>query len=166
MRKILTTIFILTFTVSFSQTEKDLTAIIELVIAEYQSDTIIVYNRFNNDQLLSDLENAKNFQDFQTHEKYGTVEIENINVDFFSAIKKMDKKNNKRIRGYTKTKLKKNNRKPVAYISFPLISTDRKSAIVYGSYICGGLCGSGGIFFLKKINGQWNIKAYENRWIS
>ena len=190
MRKVLTTILILTFTVSFSQTEKDLTEIIELVISEYQSDTIIVYNRFNNYELLSALDGAKSYKDSQIHEKYRTeldsngidpnweiktaemyddsltVKIEKVKVEFFPAITIVDKKDNKRLRRYTKTKLKKNKRKPVAYISFPLISTDRKRAIVYGSYVCGGLCGSGGIFYLEKINGKWKMVKYERRWVA
>ncbi len=190
MKKILTAILVLTFTVSFSQTEKDLTEIIELVIAEYQTDTIIVNNRFRNEELLSALDGVKSRKDSEIHDKYGTeldsngidpnweiktaemyddsvtVKIEKIKVEFFPAITIIDKKDNKRLRRYTKTKLKKNKRKPVAYISFPLISTDQKRAIVYGSYICGGLCGSGGIFHLEKINGKWTMLEYERRWVA
>tara|TARA_R110000765_G_scaffold406644_1_gene503706 strand:- start:83 stop:586 length:504 start_codon:yes stop_codon:yes gene_type:complete len=167
-----------------------LTEIIELVIAEYQTDTIIVHNRFDNDELLSALDRAKSYKDSQIHEKYGTkldsngidpnweiktaemyddsvtVKIEKVKVEFFPAITIVDKKDNKRLRRYTKIQLKKNKRKPVAYISFPLISTDRKRAIVYGSYVCGGLCGSGGIFYLKKVNGKWKMVEYDRRWIA
>jgi hypothetical protein len=188
MRKILTTILILTFTVSFSQTDKDLTEIIELVIAEYKTDTIIVNNRFNNDEVLSALDDAKSRKDSKIHDKYKTeldsngidpnweiktaemyedsvtVQIENIKVKFFPTITLVDKKDNKRIKRYTKTKLKKNKKRPVAFISFPLISTDRKRAIVYGSYICGGLCGNGGVFYLEKIKGKWKMIEYERRW--
>ena len=190
MNKILTAILILTFSVTFSQTDEDLTEIIELVIAEYQNDTIIVNNRFNSDELLSALDGAKSRKDSKINDKYRTkldsngidpnweiktaemyedsvtVKIEKIKVKFFPAITIVDKKDNKRIKRYTKTKLKKNKRKPVAYISFPLISTDGKKAIVYGSYICGGLCGSGGIFYLEKINGKWKMMEYERRWVA
>lgn len=190
LKKIITAIFFLTCTVSFSQTEKDLTEIIELVIAEYQTDTIIVHNRFDNHELLSALDGVKSRKDSQIHEKYGTeldsneidpnweiktaemyddtvtVKIEKIKVEFFPAITIVDKKDNKRVRRYTKIKLKRNKRNPVAFISYPLISTDRKKAIVYGAYVCGGLCGSGGIFYLEKINGKWEMVEYERRWIA
>ncbi len=180
----------MTFTASFSQTEKDLTEIIELVIADYQSDTIIVYYKFDNYKLLSALDEAKSYKDSQIHEKYKseldssgidlnweiktaemyddsvTIEIEKIKVEFFPTITIIDKKDNNRIRRYSKTELKKNKKKPLAYISFPLISKDRKKAIIYGSYVCGGLCGSGGIFHLEKINGEWKIIEYERRWVA
>ncbi len=190
MTKIITAILFLTFTVSFSQTEKDLTEIIELVIAEYQTDTIFVHNRFDNHELLSALDRVKSLKDSQIHEKYGTeldskvidpnwdiktaemyddtvtVKIENIKVEFFPAITIVDKKDNKRVRRYTNIKLKKNKRNPVAFISYPLISTNRKKAIVYGAYVCGGLCGSGGIFYLEKIKGKWHMVEYERRWVA
>ena len=183
LKKILKTILILTFTVSFSQTEKDLTEIIELVIAEYQSDTIIVHNRFDNDELIAALKKTKSKKDTKIHEKYGTaltwdiiinemdadsitVEVEKVKVEFFPTIKVLEKKNNKSIRQYTKTKLKRTKKRPIAYISFPLISTDRKRAIVYGSYNCGALCGSGGIFYLENVNGKWKLVEYERRWVA
>jgi len=190
LKKILTFILILTFTVSFSQADKDLTEIIELVIANYQADTISVYHKFDNYKLLSSLDGAKSYKDSQIHEKYKseldssgidlnweiktaemyddsvTVVIDKIKVEFFPAITIVDKKDNKRIRRYTKTELTKNKKNPFAKISYPLISTDRKKAIVYGSYICGGLCGSGGIFYLEKLNGVWKIVGYERRWVA
>jgi predicted ATP-grasp superfamily ATP-dependent carboligase len=150
----------------------------------------MIYNRFNNDKLLSALDGVKSYKDSQIHEKYGaevdsngidpnweiktaemyddsvTVVIEKVKVKFFPAIAIIDKMNNKRIRQYTKKDLKKNKNKPLAYMSFPLISTVRKRAIVYGSYVCGGLCGSGGIFYLEKVNGKWKVVEYERRWIA
>lgn len=160
-----------------------MTEIIELAIAEYQTDTLVVYNRFENDELMAALKKRKSKKDTKAHEKYGkeltwdiivneidadsiTVEVEKVKVDYFPTINVLDKKNNKRIRKYTKTKLKRTKKRPTAFISFPLISTDRKRAIVYGSYDCGGLCGSGGIFYFENINGKWRLIVYKRRWVA
>lgn len=59
MRVILTIIL----TLSFSQTEKDLTEIIELVIKKHQTDTIMVYHKFDNYELLLALDGAKSYKD-------------------------------------------------------------------------------------------------------
>ena len=190
MSKILTIILILTYSVSFSQSDKDLAKIIQLVIENYQTDTIIVYHKFDNYELLVSLDGAKSYKDSQIHEKYKaeldsngvdpnweiksaemyddsvTVKIEKVKVEFFPTISIVDKKDNKRIKRYTKAKLKKNKKKPVVFISFPLISIGGNRAVVYGSYVCGGLCGSGGIFYLGKINGKWSILEYERRWVA
>ncbi|MBZ0327190.1 MAG: hypothetical protein K8F54_06255 [Altibacter sp.] len=189
MRKILTAILILNLTVAFSQTEKDLTEIIELVITEYQADTISVYNKFINDELLSALVLIKNQKDSNIHEKYVTkldsngndlnweiktaemyddtvtVNIEKMKVKFFPAIEIGDKKDNKRIRRYTKIDLIKHKKKPFAYISFPLISIDGSKAVIYSGYVCGGLCGSGGIFYFEKVDGEWKIIGFERKWV-
>ena len=191
MKKTLFTILFLTCSVSFSQIKNDLTEIIEIIVTDYKSDTINVYHRFKNFRLLSDLDRLKSDKDSKIHEKYDseldsngininweievaemyddsvTVNIERLKVKFFPSITFIDKKENKRIKRYFKTKYEKNKRKkPIAYISVPLISTDGKKAIVYGSYICGSLCGSGGVFHLEKINGKWKIADYVIRWIS
>ena len=39
-------------------------------------------------------------------------------------------------------------------------------ALVYGSYICGGLCGYGWLFLLKQEESAWRVVASEGLWIS
>jgi hypothetical protein len=175
----------------FSQTEKDYSDIIGLVIEEYETDTIKVYKKFQNQRLLSELDRIKSKQDREINEKYKkledsakpniyfdqklgalyddtvSVEVENIKVAFFPNLDWVDKKDKDRINRYYKTDFeKKRKKRPLAFISVPLISVDNKKAIVFGSYICGGLCGSGGVFFLEKVKGKWKVINYEMRWIS
>ena len=190
MKKILIAILILPFSTLFSQTENDLIEIIELVIADYNSDTIMVYHKFDNSELISDLDRVKmdmvieiiekhnreldscgaNKNDvirlFEVFEDSVVVKFEKIDVQYFSSINLLNKKDNKRIKRYTKVDLIKNRKYPLAYISIPLIATDQQKAIVYTSYVCGGLCGNGDTIYLEKINGKWKIIERKTRWIS
>ena len=176
--------FILISSFAFSQTKDDLTDIINLVIEKYQTDSILVYNRFENNKLLSDFErkklsyyNIKSLDDDRLNEFYiDTLKyrMDYANTKYFELLyypnsedNILEKKNNKRINRYTDIKLRNNTKKyPLAFISYPLISIDNKKAIAYGRYVCGPLCGSGGIFFLEKIEGVWKIIDYQMRWIS
>ena len=196
MKKALFILFILNIGNLFSQTEEDYSEVIRLVISEYQKDTIKVYKKFHNNKLHSDLIGVKSEQDSKISKKYKIlkdsvrpdinrlntyvdqemeernddstyVEIENIKILFFSNLEMIDNKNKGRIDKYYKAEFE-NNRKnrPIAFISYPLISIDKNKAIVYGSYVCGGLCGSGGIYFLEKVNEKWKVSKYEIRWTS
>lgn len=171
----------MTFTATFSQSESDWDKLIGLVVSEYKADTIQVYHKFENSKLIWDLKNVKSTQDMEIYDKFGTnfdivapktvddtvtVKIENIKVVFYSTEKTLKKKHNKRVNKYTKETLLKRKNEQYAYISIPLISIDKKYAIIYSGYYCGGLCGNGGIFYLENINGVWKIINYERRWIS
>jgi hypothetical protein len=39
-------------------------------------------------------------------------------------------------------------------------------ALVYGSYVCGGLCGYGWLFLLKQAGESWQVIKTEMLWIS
>ena len=175
--------------ISFSQNKSDYSEIIKVVVSSYESDSIKIYKRFNNNRLLEELERIKTLKTQALYRKYEkpkdskklnkyydriideiysdsvTVKIENIKVNFFFNSNQLEKKDKRKINPYYRTKYSRKKR-PVAFISFPLISVNEKKAIVYGMYICGGLCGSGGVFFLEKNNGKWTIIKYEIRWIS
>jgi len=45
-------------------------------------------------------------------------------------------------------------------------SKDSTQALVYVGNICGGLCGSGRLFFLVKESGNWKIKLSATTWVS
>ena len=156
------------FNLSLAQTKKDLTEIVELIVSECSYNEKVVFKKFDNDLLLSNLKDSflSNISKKESYTDNLFVEFENLKINISSAIKLVKKKNNKPIRSYTKIKLKNNKSKPITYISFPLISNDNKKAVVYSSYICGTLCGNGGVFFLEKTNGKWEIIKYKERWIS
>ena len=131
--------------------------------------------------LMRDLDNIKSSQDAKLYEKFGTdfdivspkvfddtvtVSIEKVKVSYYPTEKMLKKQNKKRLNRYTKKNLVKNKGKQYAHISIPIISYDGEKAIVYGGYYCGGLCGSGGIFFLEKIDGMWHLIEYERRWVA
>ena len=180
MKTILTSIFILISCFVSSQTKEDVSQIINLVIQEYNPDSTYIYNRFKNTNLLSDIERRyffeiENLDDERLNEFY--VDTLAYNLDYAKKYFKLpfylnldnniNKTDNKRINKYTDKKVENNRKKrPIAFISYPLISVDNKKAVVYGAYVCGGLCGSGGIFFLEKIDGFWKIINYQMRWVS
>jgi hypothetical protein len=39
-------------------------------------------------------------------------------------------------------------------------------AIVFRSYVCGGLCGAGTRFYLKKVGGYWQVVSSRTIWVS
>ncbi len=39
-------------------------------------------------------------------------------------------------------------------------------SLVYGSFICGGLCGEGWLFLLKQEENSWRVVATEHLWVS
>lgn len=172
----------MSLSVSFSQTENDLSEIIKLVVREYKTDTINVYSRFENAEMRSALDDTKTGQDMQISELYNShfdsvaprIYDDTVTIRFYklkvlySKQKRFTKKtDNKKIRRYLKSDFEKRRRKgPVAFISIPLISMDNEKAIVFGSYYCGSLCGSGGTFFFQKVNGVWTLMDYERRWVA
>lgn len=172
MKKLLVLISLLNVSIAFSQTDKDISEIIGLVVEEYNSDTINVYFRFKNGKLKSDLNLIKSIQDRRIFGLYDsgfdsyvdnvapridddsvTVRMKKVKLVYSTQHKIAKKTDNKKIRRFLKLNFKKSKKKgPVAFISIPLLSIDTKKTIVYGSYYCGGLCGSGGVFFFEKIN--------------
>ena len=53
----------------------------------------------------------------------------------------------------------------ISSFSLPAYSSDGY-AVVYGSYVCGGLCGYGWLFLLQQQGGVWRVVATEMLWIS
>jgi len=41
---------------------------------------------------------------------------------------------------------------------------DRTEALVYRSYICGGLCGYGSVLFLKRADNRWKVETKATLW--
>tara|TARA_R110001632_G_scaffold221815_1_gene352576 strand:+ start:7412 stop:7981 length:570 start_codon:yes stop_codon:yes gene_type:complete len=186
MKKVLTTLFILSLNISFSQTQKNYSEIIGLIVSEYESDTLKVYKRFNNSTLLSTLELRKSLRDREYYKEYDniedsvkfdhfeniaaklyndtvTVKIENMRVNYSQKLKRAKKEDNDLIRHFYETNYEKRRKKrPIVFISIPLLSVDNKRAIVFGDYVCRGICG-GTIFLLDKVNGKWKITDYKYR---
>ena len=64
--------------------------------------------------------------------------------------------------------MKRESRRTVGISSFslPAYSSDGH-AVVYASYVCGGLCGYGWLFLLRQEQGgSWQVVGTEMLWIS
>jgi hypothetical protein len=53
----------------------------------------------------------------------------------------------------------------ISSFSLPAYSSDGH-ALVYASYVCGGLCGYGWLFLLQARRGSWEVVGTEMLWIS
>jgi hypothetical protein len=51
-------------------------------------------------------------------------------------------------------------------IKAPIFTLDKEIVIIGFSYYCGGLCGSGGTYVYKKVNGTWQKIITLMEWIS
>lgn len=177
--------------VSFSQSENDAKDIIKLVVDVYKNDTINVFYKFHNQELIYDLSQTewKKFDLSKIFEecskKYDTItekdlffecinskfpndtatfKFEKIKVNYYGNSDLLEKTNDTRIKKIHKTSFGKNIKiKPLSFISFPLISSDKKKAIVYCTFITGSLSGNKGYYILEKINRKWKIVNYEFR---
>jgi hypothetical protein len=54
----------------------------------------------------------------------------------------------------------------VASFSLPAYSSVGDDAIVYVTYTCGSLCGTGSFYFLKRADGWWSVVKTTQMWIS
>jgi hypothetical protein len=170
--------------ISFAQFENDVEKIIEIVVKDYRKDSIDICFKFENVNLLNDIESARSNYHYKLLEKYSfddllsfennweliepeELRFEGINVHYENSKKLIKKKSKKKIKKYVKGKYQTDkSTRPLAFISIPLISQNNDEAIVYVSYTCGGLCGSGGIIYFKKINYFWERVDYQLKWVS
>ena len=167
------------FSVTYSQTEKDLIDIIEIIITESSTDTIDSFHKFDNQKLIDkfyEIKQKKNNQinkyyrtiiDSLGYEKYYkitnskilpdsvTIDFEKMKFRFNSNFEKLIKKNNKRIRRiYKFYSLEKRNEQPLISFSYPIFSIEKNDAVVYFEY--SGIKKSGhGIFIFNKENEKW-----------
>lgn len=166
--------------------ELDTEKIINLIVEKYEKNSIKIYNKFENNDLIKDLENAKSRIEIEKMESLKSekdsitmddifafldeeinIEFKGITFNYSDNFKRLKKYNSKRIRKYGKGKYHKTMKNlPLISISKPIISEDGKFAIVYNVYYCKGLCGSGGIYFLEKTESNWRISEHKTRWIS
>jgi len=51
-------------------------------------------------------------------------------------------------------------------VTLPLFSIDRKTVLVTTSMNCGRLCGEGGTYIYRKINGKWELVHTITNWVS
>jgi hypothetical protein len=186
LKKIFTLILSVFCFTAFSQTENDVREIVQLVVKSYQSESIVVYHKFDNRELLNTLFAIKSTQDYEQILPYldslstdrvweivdeqesdtATTIIEKITIYHKMNYDTAKKYNNKKLNRFFRSDYqKRRKKKPLAIISTPIIATDSKKAFVYGLYVCGGFCGNGGIFFLEKTNNTWQIVRYDIRFI-
>jgi hypothetical protein len=54
------------------------------------------------------------------------------------------------------------------FMNLSRIGLDKNAiqALIYAGNICGGLCGSGQVFFLRKEGGAWKVKLSATTWVS
>lgn len=199
MKKLIFLFIIFSFLQLLGQQKNDSKEIIDLVVNNYKNDSIEVYHKFHNYELIKDFDNAESekflkitreiekrinsseFAELDEKEKAGiyldflwenidadtvTVTFNKIKILLNTNKKLIDRKDNKRIKKYTKKNLTNKKKNKYAFISFPIISTDKIKAIIYVGYYCGSLCGKGGILHLEKLNGKWEIVEFVPTWIS
>lgn len=177
--------------IAFSQSENDTNDIIKLVVNNYKNDTIDVFYKFQNQELIDNLSDAewrkidlgKILE--ECSKKYDTIterdlffecwnsklsndtaafQFEKIRVKHCRNNDFLKETNDKKLKKHYKASYIKNKKtKPLAFISFPLISADRKKAIVYCTYLEENLSGNKGYYILEKINRKWKIITYEFR---
>jgi hypothetical protein len=46
------------------------------------------------------------------------------------------------------------------------LNLNKTEALVYVDHFCGGLCGSGGYFLMRKVGGEWHVVDQHNTWVS
>lgn len=51
-------------------------------------------------------------------------------------------------------------------IKMPLFSIDRKTVYISTGLTCGTLCGAGGTYIYRKVNGKWILIKTLNEWVS
>lgn len=186
-------LIILTFIplVSFSQTENETKEIVALIVNQYKMDTINIFYKFHNNDLINDFQQIKSDNEIATLRKYYkivdsigydkyfdriqaeifddsiTIQFENVLIPYFINEKRLKQTESKKIKKLYDEKYVKNKKtRPISSISIPLISKDQKKALIYVSHIFGSLEGHGDIVFFEKINGKWKISGYKMRWIS
>jgi len=142
--------------------------IIKLVVDKFnKNEKNIVYYRLDNNSLLNDLFLAFSGNIEFDHSDSAIIKLKDIDLKYWTNSTLLKKTNNKRVKPFfNRDYVKNKSNKPIAYISFPLISIDGENAIVYASYVCGGLCGSRGYFYLKKTDNIWTLIEYVEEFIS
>ncbi len=95
-----------------------------------------------------------------------TIKFKKTKILLNQSLEIIDQKNNKRIKRQPRKSLTSKKVGKFIYLSYPLASKDRKTAFIYLGYYCGGLCGRGGILYLEKLNGAWQIVEYVPTWIA
>ena len=182
MKKLFIIILILCYSVSFAQDNSEFKEILGLVIEQFEKESIIVYSKFENSEILEELERNKSVHDSKILDSLGTdfgivspkvlddtvtINMDKMRVIYSEQKELVTKTSNKKLNRFLKRKFEKNRKiRPLAFISFPILSADKKEAIVYGYYVCGNLCGEGGTFYLEKENNEWRLRRYLSRWIS
>lgn len=51
-------------------------------------------------------------------------------------------------------------------VSHAGLNLSKTEAILYVDHFCGGLCGGGGYFLMRKVNGVWRVVAEHVTWVS
>ncbi|MFC5683952.1 hypothetical protein ACYE2N_02325 [Flavobacterium sp. MAHUQ-51] len=104
--------------------------------------------------------------------KSNALKIDTTNTETNTIIIEKFKKNPKFNFSYTKKDETPQDRylrvEPYSIVSFSKIIFDesKNTAVLIGSYSCGGKCGLGYLIILHKKDGKWKIKQIEDLWIS
>lgn len=168
---------------SFSQ-NNEINQLVEVVIEERCSDRVIIDRHFENSEFIKDLERIKYDQDKEVMkrslsdslEEFNssawflddtvTVSVGNIQVEYSSALRLLKRKNRDRIKNTCPKSRTTSSTHSTFVVSSPVFSIKGDEAIIYTEYYCGVLCAEGGIVFLRKLNGKWEIVEKTTRWIS
>ena len=165
---------------SFAQSIEDVWQITDLLVKEYAKDSILVYHRYNNRQLLQEIDQVEiktYVEQLESLNEASSIDnqlealsiVQNINyeglqINYEDVLKKLKFFDRKKLGKQFGEKLQKNKgKRPLSFISSPIVAKDGKSALVHCTYVCGKLCGSGGIQYLEKTDEKWQLGIYEMR---
>jgi hypothetical protein len=83
----------------------------------------------------------------------------NIQTYYFQAGDIAKRTHGKKISIYYPSRYEREkDKRPLLFISIPLITVDESKAYVFGSYVCGNLCGGNSVREYEKVNGKWKYK--------
>lgn len=164
----------------FSQ---DYSEILQLLNDELKKDTISLYYRFDNRELFYTLEDEFFDRENEIYNKYDSIPDEinlqkdleelrspfiivylpilNIETYYYQAENLAKRTHGKKIMKYYPNRFEKDkDKRPLLFISIPLITVDERKAFIFGSYVCGNLCGGNSVREYEKLNGKWTYKNF------
>ena len=167
-----------TCTSIIAQSKQDYVEIIELVVDDCRADSAVIYNKFMNKSLMKDLRKNREHhiedqiasnesQDLMSLYANNSLvlDFEGISYNHNHSQEVLKKAHRNKLRRYYKNGYRSKG-KPINYLSFPLISANKKHALIKVQHYCGPLCGSSGYYLLKWENGKWGIEDFVLRSVS
>lgn len=158
MKKLIPIVLFLVYQLNvYSQSETDYSQIINQVCELYEKDNVIIYNNLDNGIYEYELFLLDKDENNPESEILKFVKIN------YKELRKLYRKTNKKaISEFYSTRTSENFKdKNIAVIAIPIISRDGNSAIIFGRYSCGLLCGQTTMFYFNKNDKKWQLTDFK-----